>query len=146
VSFVEEPIAARVPLTRSDAWFLGAIADGSADGRWLTLSQFVEESDWLSRAIPTFDEVSYGLPRLIAAGYIEVDIDGGGMLLIRATADGLSVRRSVDAATLGGVLFGMAAAVGAAPYPEPQHEDRSRGRLDGLDPDALRRAVAEHSA
>ena len=52
--------------------------------------------------------------------------------------------RSVKARTLGGVLLGMAAAVGARPYPEPESEDRALRRLPGLKPDDLDEAVRSH--
>jgi len=35
--------------------------------------------------IPTFDEMSFGLPRLIAAGYLIVDKDAKAGLYMRAT-------------------------------------------------------------
>jgi hypothetical protein len=52
----------------------------------------------------------------------------------------------VKAKTLGSVLSGVADAVGATPYPQPEPaEDRSLGRLPGLDPDDLDAAVREHA-
>ena len=126
-------------LTRSDAWLLAAIADGSIRRKPIPLASLVEHADWLNRAIPTFDEVSFGLPRLMAHGL--VTIENGGY---RATTKAVALRRSVKARTLGGVLLGMAAAVGARPYPEPESEDRALRRLPGLKPDDLDEAVRSH--
>jgi len=52
----------------------------------------------------------------------------------------------VRAKTLGSVISGVGEAVGAARYPEPEPvEDRSLGRLPGLDPDDLDGAIQEHA-
>src|SRR2546423_11425073 len=133
------------PLTRSDAWLLAAIADGSHDGRPVTLRDFVNDADWLNRAIPTFDEVSFGLPRLIAAGYVTVAFDDAGALMFRANAKAINVRGSIEADALGGVLFAMNEAVGTAPYPEPEREDRSLGRLPSLTREEFDAAVRGNS-
>jgi hypothetical protein len=51
----------------------------------------------------------------------------------------------VKAKSLGDVLDGVGAAVGAVPYPEPEPaEDRSLGRLPGLESGALDTAIQEH--
>lgn len=81
---------------------------------------------------PTFDEVSFGFPRLIAAGFLEVDSDAE-KTVVRASPKARELRSTITAKTLGGVLGETAAAVGAAPYPEAETEDRSQGRLPGLD-------------
>jgi hypothetical protein len=51
-----------VPLTRSDAWLLAALAEGSHDGRAVKLWELLSDCDYLNRAIPTFDELSFGIP------------------------------------------------------------------------------------
>ena len=133
------------PLTRSDAWLLAALTEGSHDGRPVNLRDFVNDADWLDRSIPTFDEMSFGLPRLVAAGFLVVGSDPREGLVFRATPKATKLRRSVKAKSLGDVLNGVGEAVGAVPYPEPEPaEDRSFGRLPGLESDALERAIQEH--
>lgn len=115
------------PLTRSDAWIVAALCETGRD-RPMRLRDLIYQADWLNRSILSFDELSFGLPRLEAAGLVDVTqgIDGP---LVRATSEGRTLRGQVRAETLGGVLAGMAAAVGAPAYPEPETEDRSLGRL-----------------
>jgi hypothetical protein len=62
-------------LSRADAWLLAALTERSHDGRSVTLQEFVHDADWLGRMIPTFDEMSFGLPRLISAGFMTVGHD-----------------------------------------------------------------------
>jgi hypothetical protein len=133
-------------LSRADAWLLAALTEGSHDGRPVSLRDFVHDADWLNRLIPSFDEVSFGLPRLVAAGFLIVGYDAKDGLVFRATPRATELRQSVQAESLGDVLEGVAQAVGAAPYPEPEPaEDRSLGRLPGLDRDDLAKAVAQHA-
>lgn len=136
-----EQLASGLPvLTRTDAWLLAALTEGSHDGRAVTLAQFVHDADWLNHAIPTFDEVSFGLPRLVAHGVMTVD-----GLRFRATPKAIALRKSVKGRTLGDVLIGITERVGARRYPETEVEDRSLGRLPGLQPSHLEAAVQEHS-
>jgi hypothetical protein len=124
---------------------LASLTEGSHDGRSVNLRDFVSDADWLNRLIPTFDEMSFGLPRLVAAGFLIVSHDAKRGLVFRATPTATSLRRSVKAKTLGDVLNGVGAAVGAAPYPEPEPaEDRSLGRLPGLDSNDLDLAIRAH--
>ena len=58
-------------LTGSDASLLDGLVE-LPRRRWLRLDVWIEHVDWLERWVPAFDDVSYGLPRLIAAGYAEV--------------------------------------------------------------------------
>jgi hypothetical protein len=134
-------------LNRSDAWLLAALTEGSHDGRAVTLQDFVHDADWLNRQIPTFDEMSYGVPRLIEAGFMTVGQDVKKGIVFRATPKATQLRKSVKAGTLGGVLEGVGNAVGTLPYrgPEPP-EDRSLGRLAGLEPDDLDAAIEAHGA
>jgi len=136
---------AHPPLTRSDAWLLAALTEGGHYRRGITLRELVHDADWLNRLIPVFDELSFGLPRLVAAGFLTVGNDAKRGLIFRATPKATRLRRTVKAKTLGGVLAGIGQAVGAAPYPEPEPaEDRSLGRLPGLDPGDLETAIREH--
>jgi hypothetical protein len=64
-----DPLDGTYPLlTRSDAWLLAALTERSHDGHSVNLRDLVHDADWLNRAIPTYDEISFGLPRLVAAG------------------------------------------------------------------------------
>ncbi len=133
-------------LTRADAWLLAALLEGSHDGRPVTLPEFVHDADWLNRLVPTFDEVSYGLPRLIAAGYLTVGHDDRNGLVLQSTPKARAMDVDRPAETLGGVLEAVAMAVDAVPYPEAEPpEDRSLGRLPGLEPEDLDAAVRTHS-
>ena len=118
------------PLTRSDAYLLAAATESNGK-RPSRLRDLIADYDWLERGIPTFDEVSFGLPRLVAAGFLEVGSDAG-TTVVRATPKARHLRSTIAAKTLGGVLEDMAAAVGAAQYPGAETEDRSRGRFPGL--------------
>ncbi len=130
-------------LTASDGWLLAALTESSRDGRPVTLRWFIHDADWLNRAIPTFDEISYGMPRLVAAGYVTVD-----GLSFRATPKATKLRELVDAGTvtLGGVIVGMERAVEALGDASQEPEDRSLGRLPGFSPGDLAAAVHEHGA
>lgn len=118
---------ATASLTRSDAWIVAALCETRRDAPML-LRDLIGNGDWLNRAIFTFDELSFGLPRLEAAGLVEV-MHGRDGPRVRATSEARALRRFVNADTLGGVLAAMSAAVGALPYPEPETEDRTLGRL-----------------
>ena len=89
--------------------------------------------------------MSFGLPRLVAAGFLVVGYDPKEGLVFRATPKATKLRGSVKAKSLGDVLNGVGGAVGAAPYPGPEPaEDRSLGRLPGLDSQDLDTAIREH--
>ena len=124
---IEQP----TPLTRSDAYLLAAATESNGK-RPRRLRDLIAAYDWLERGIPTFDQVSFGFPRLIAAGFLEVDSDAG-KTVVRATPKARQLRSTITAKTLGGVLGETAAAVGAAPYPEAETEDRSQGRFPALE-------------
>jgi hypothetical protein len=137
---VTEPAAPR--LTHGDAWIVAALCEAGRD--WpVRLRDLIHNADWLNRAILTFDEVSYGLPRLEAAGLVEVTPGADGPR-VRPTKAARGLRKTIKADTLGGVLAGAAAAVGAPPYPEPESEDRTLGRLTGLDETLWRAEVAAY--
>lgn len=131
-------------MTRSDAWLLAALTEGSHDGRPVNLRQLVNDADWLNRSIPTFDELSFGLPRLVDAGFLTVRVDPNDGLLLSATSQAIRLRESVKAKTLGDVMIGMQRVLGARPFPEPETEDRSLDRLPGLEPEAVESAIRNH--
>jgi hypothetical protein len=82
---------------------------------------------------------------LVAACFLVVGYEPQEGLVFRATPKATKLRGSVKAESLGDVLNGVGDAVGAAPYPEPEPaEDRSLGRLPGLESEALDTAIQEH--
>ena len=125
-----------VALTIGDAWLLAALTE--ANGRAVRLRDFVHDYDWLNRAVPTFDEVSFGLPRIVARGLGSVSGEGRNLRLA-ATPLGLDVRRSV----VGHPIPAIADAIGAR---DEGPEDRSRGRLPGLSQQDLADAAKAHAA
>lgn len=129
------------PLTRSDAWLIAALCESGP--KRLRLRDLIYNADWLNRAIPSFDELSFGLRRLEAAGYVEVT-PATDELLVRPTERSIVMVRAIKAGTLGELLAEMSAAVGARPYPEPEHEDRSLGRLPGFDEAAWKAGIAAY--
>lgn len=133
------------PLNRADAWLLAALTESSREGRPVTLRELVHDADWLNRSIPTFDELSFGLPRLMTAGFLTVHQDAATGVRFEATPKATRLRSSVKGKTLGDTLMGMEQAVGAVVYPaaEPP-EDRSLGPLPGLQPEDLGAAVQAH--
>lgn len=133
-------------LTRSDAYLLAALTESG--GRGVDLPSLLHDYDWLNRDIPTFDELSFGIPRLVAHGYAEVGRNNRGELRFRATRSAHALRRSIDARarTIGDVVIAMATIVGTAPYPEPEVEDRALGRLDELRQDDLDLARQKYGA
>jgi hypothetical protein len=139
-----EEASSHPSLTRSDAWLLAALTEGSHDGRAVSLRDLVHDADWLNRLIPSFDELSFGLPRLIAAGFLTVGSDGENGPVLRATPKAIELRRSVKARSLGDVITGMEQAVGARSHPVPEVEDRSLGRLPGFAPEDLEAAYTQH--
>ncbi len=126
------------PLTRSDAALLAALTERGS--RWRTLTELLHDADWVNCEIPTFDEVTFGLPRLMANDLAEVREGNGFRPTSRATA----LRRSVQARTLAGVVVGVGMAVGAKPYAQSEVEDRSLGRLKGLTEAAVDAAVLQN--
>lgn len=120
----------RPTLTDGDAWIALALCDGFGK-KWKPLRDLVASADYWNHAILTFDEVSYGLPRLAAAGLVELRDSSEGPLAC-ATPECRRLRATVKCRTLGGTINGMAVAVGAVPWPGTAREDRSLGRLPGL--------------
>jgi len=99
----------------------------------------VADAEYLIRAIPTYDEVSFGLPRLSDANLVVVSFadDGGIEMAATPLAQSLVVPGQGD-----GTVLDLQKALGCRPYPEPEVEDRSRGRLPGLDPRDMEAVVA----
>ena len=83
--------------------------------------------------VPTYDELSFGLMRLVAAGLIVVH--GQQPMTLIATERWMTLE-SVAAyspnRSRAEALEQMASAFGALPYPAHELEDRSLGRLPNL--------------
>jgi len=109
----------------------------------MRIRDLVADADWLNRSTLTFDEVSFGMRRLEAAGLVEVTRGPDGLRL-RPTPKAHALRATVKANTLGGVLVDMSAAVGAAPYPEQESEDRTLGRSPDLEEAYFQAEVAAY--
>lgn len=127
-----------VPLTRTDAALLEAIAGH----RTVSLRALIEQFDFENRAIPTFDEVSYGLVRLIARGYIRATWSQKRGIRLFSTRAGEDLRRAAGRyrrktsrfkwPRIGEYPSAISHLVGAPAWPQPELEDRSFGRLPKL--------------
>lgn len=135
--------ASQPALTESDGWLLAALTESPHPDRPINLREFIDNADWLYRGIPTFDQVRFGLPRLVAAGLVVVEQEAKEGLVLRATPKAIDLRRLMKPKTLGDDLTEIDEAIGAAAQAEPM-EDRSLGRLAGLGIDDLAAAVGEH--
>ena len=123
-------------LTDRDAELLAALTESS--GRRVRLRDLVHDYDWVNRAIPTFDELSYGMQRLVAAGFASVSSARGKELEFQATHDAVGLRKSIS----GHPTSRIAAAIDV----NHEGEDRSLGRLAGLTQEAFQEAVRAHSS
>jgi RimJ/RimL family protein N-acetyltransferase len=123
-------------LTEADGWLVAALTESS--GRLVPLPNLIHDYDGLNRAIPTFDELSFGIPRLVAAGLASVGESSAGELVVAATPEAMRLRRSAKGHPVQAIGAALQAMVG--------QEDRSLGRLSGLTSEALDAAVAEHSS
>jgi hypothetical protein len=124
---------------------LAAVTESGGRGRPIDLRTLIHDADWLDRGIPTFDQISYGIPRLVASGYVVVSVDDGDELRFTATPAARSLRKSIAGHRLGDVVIEMTRLVAASPRPEVEIEDRSLGRLAGMTPPHLERAIRQHA-
>ncbi len=129
----EAPIPA---LARLDAALLdGIVARGA---RWLSLGELIGQVDDVEHWVPTFDDGSYGLSRLVAAGFVEVH-GSGPDIRVRATPQAIALRRGTKDRF-------SSEALGVKPWGEPEIEDRSLGPLRGLEPEDWDAAVRAYHA
>ena len=136
--------ARQVALVRADSSLLAAATERSKPQR---LRDFLNSYDWLNRSVPLFDELSFGLRRLVAGGYIRVSKGNAGITIETTEAGArLGSEARDNAKTLGDVVIAMDRVLGCKPYPEPEIEDRSLGPLRGLTRDDYDVAVAEYGA
>lgn len=125
-------------LTRSDVWLITTLITGSPHP---TLPDLLSQADYLNRALLTFDEISFGFPRLVAAGYAVVGRSSDGVVYFEATAKARSrvglLRRRLGSIDL---MLNLMRSL-ARPYPESEDEDRSLGRLANVDETVYEAAV-----
>lgn len=124
-------------LTVADASLVAALTESG--GRYVPLRNLIHDYDWLNRAVPTYDDLSFGIPRLVAAGYAVTRESSNGGLLFAATPESMALRRSANAHAAVAIPAALRAKI--API-----EDRSLGRLPWLTPQALEVAVNEHAS
>jgi hypothetical protein len=124
-------------LTEADARLVIALTESS--GRFVPLRNLIHDYDWLNRAVPSYDDLSYGIQRLVAAGYAITSESSTGDLLFAATPQSTQLRRSAKAHPA--VAIRAALRTQITPV-----EDRSLGRLRGLTPQAVEAAVAAHAS
>jgi len=135
-----------------DAALLGSIA-----GMWpfsTSLPKLVENVDFDMREVPTFDEASYGLARLIARDLISATYSPTKGIRLRATQAGRNLRRAAGRyrretsksrwARIGEISIAIAHLEGAPSWPTPEVEDRSVGRLPKLAKDTWDEYVAAY--
>ena len=123
-------------MPEADARLVAALTESS--GRPVTLRDLVHDYDWINRAVPTFEELSFGMPRIVAAGYAMVGTSRSGELVFRATPEALRLRRAASGNPVDAIATALEAG-GAG-------EDRSLGRLPGLTQEGFDAAVAAHGA
>ena len=137
VTLTEHPVSATAYVPRLnwvDAWLLAVLTDHR--WRWsrpLKLWRLVDRADDLFRGEPSFDDLSFSLARLVAAGLIEVSRDAAGELQLKATRAGFDVKARAKGP--GSSMRRFAGALGAEAYPNGDDGDRSLGRFPALTAD-----------
>ena len=119
------------PLNWVDAWLLAVLTNYR--WRWsrpLKLWRLIDLSDVLFRGEASFDDVSFALPRLLAAGLIDVDRDKSGELQFKGTRAAFALKARAKGKD--GPMRRFAQAVGAQPYPDGDDGNRSLGRYPDL--------------
>jgi hypothetical protein len=116
-----------MPWTRADVWVLCAIA---LSGDWVDMQELDDSADYLMRTKLTFEELSWGVPRLEARGLVEVRMLETGPRF-RATGEGKALVGSVRTR---GVIDQMLRLMDRLARPYVEDEDRSLGRLEGFEP------------
>jgi len=131
--------------TRSDSVLLAAlIILGGPDGQPVGVQELVGEAEMLNVASIDFDQISFGLPRLVAGGFaLTGEAVGGGILVQPTGAATELVHLPVRTWDLVEVVD---RALATRPYPDVETEDRSQGRLPGLDESGFAKEAARRNA
>ena len=120
------------------------VIGGGPQARPVTLGDLLLEADFMHRWLPSFEEVAFGLPRLVAGGFVSVVPSDTGMPSFKplpAASGLLHVPRRT-----GEFADDVVIALRTRPYPDPEVEDRSLGRLAGLDESQFNREVETRQA
>lgn len=132
-------------LTETDALILMCLTDGADSngvGRAVELVNLQDNYDFATRAGLSFDELSFGAPRLVAAGLMTVEPGPDGPVFrATSTATAMASRVREDPRHR---IYAWPAILDAAPPGAP--EDRTEGRLAGLDQAAFDEAVRTRDA
>jgi hypothetical protein len=145
---VESPTSSKVVLlTDTDVAILAGLADASRRaGRSVRLADLIGRIDMLFRWTPSFDDLSFGLPRLVAAGLAAPLAHQDREVWVAPTGDALQLRRAAQ--RLPGV-----GGVGVNMETEAHHrgmttseEDRSLGRLPALTAESFESAMQKYEA
>ena len=132
--------------TRSDGLLLAALLISAPPGKAADLTGLLGSADTLNASIPTFDEVSFGLARLAGAGWLALDYSTEAGFLMTASSAAAELLEAFCATSAGirELPEAVHGAVGAPPYADPEVEDRSVGRLPGLQPEDLAVAYTDY--
>jgi hypothetical protein len=126
-----DPADLSVRLRWTDAWLLTAIAGAKPRSEPVNLAEMLESADWVNRGMPSFDVVSFGLQRLLVAGFVTIEHPPEGGLFIRAVGIPVAVVRAgradynrrrrvgLNVGSLGDSVTAMSAAIGAGPDSDP---------------------------
>jgi hypothetical protein len=146
-------VKAEVPLTLTDAALLDIIAAWPF-GLSISLPKLIENYDFEMREVPTFDEVSYGLARLMARGYITGAYSAKRGIRLKRTRAGEDLRKAAGRhrrtfsthrwPRIGEYGVAIGDLIGAPRWPAEEVEDRSVGRLPNLARDVWDNEVEQY--
>jgi hypothetical protein len=131
----EDRFRTNPPLAFTDACILAGLV---LEGRWSTLGRVVIHYEYLARSTPSFDDFSFGIPRLIANALAEARVDSEGSMLLRATPAGVALF-PMTAGVIDATME-MATTLGIS-VENPSEPDGSLGRVEGLTEAAFNRAA-----
>lgn len=127
-------------LTWADAWLLAALMQRRR-GRSATLHDLAHDVDYLERAEPSFDQVSYGLQRLAVRGLVAREADRIG-----ATATAWDLVEATPRDEAETAIDRVARAIGAPADWSTDLGDVSAGRFPGVTEQGWEAGVDAHAA
>lgn len=128
---------ARPSLTWTDAWLLASLLVSAPPGQPVDLQSLLSSADHLNVAIPTFDELSFGLARLEHGGWLTVESSQEDGFRFTSTQRAADILGNFSTTHIRDLPSGVSSAIGAMAHPREEAEDRSLGRLPALEPDDL---------